>query len=321
MSVRPTLMVLLLVSLGGSVRHLSGESLTPSESPPGPARHVLLVGLDGARADAIRDHAGPALRSLIDSGSSCWETEATVPSVTQVNWASILTGSTPSRHGIDRHPIKEEELGRMPLRVPTLFDQIAEHGYHAAGFFGHWKVYPSESRHPNVHIERSSYESARVASRAADYISQHRPIFTFVYMGDLDGLGHRHGWMSPGYIAGIVKIDRALQVLLDALERAGIRDQTLIVIISDHGGRGRSHSETSVESTQVPLIVAGPGIRAGSQINDRISVTQVAPTILHWLGVPRPSQWNGSVIHDLHIKAPSPQSTLATQRTALPQPD
>src|SRR5690349_8025073 len=75
-----------------------------------PAKHVLLIGLDGARADAIRDNAGPAIKSLIDNGTVCWNAQAVKPSVTQVNWASILTGCKPATHGIDQHPVTEEQL-------------------------------------------------------------------------------------------------------------------------------------------------------------------------------------------------------------------
>src|SRR6185295_1390660 len=57
-----------------------------------------------------------------------------------------------------------------------------------------------------------------------------------------------------------------------ALTRAGIRDQTLIVLTSDHG-EGLGDHEESVhgffvyESTlRVPLIVRGPGIVAGTRI-------------------------------------------------------
>ncbi len=274
------------------------------DAPQHAIHHVLLIGLDGARADAIRDHAGPTIRGLIDSGTACWRTQATLPSVTQVNWASILTGSMPDRHGIDRHPVTEAELAAMPLRVPTVFDAVADAGHTAAGFLGHWKLYPNESTHPLAHIERSSYESHRVAPRAADYIVRHRPAFCFVYLGDLDGLGHRHGWMSSSYLDGLARIDDAVQTLLNALEQAGIRERTLIILTSDHGGRGRSHSENHPECREVPLVITGPGIRPGHVIPTPLSVTQIAPTILQALSLPTPALWNGHPIPNLRPNTP-----------------
>ena len=110
------------------------------------AKHVLLIGLDGARADGIRDHAGPALRSLIENGTSCWQAQAVAPTVTEVNWASVLTGCAPDTHGINTYPNTREQLDAITLKVPTLFDLVAQRGKTAAGFLGHWKLYPAESQ-------------------------------------------------------------------------------------------------------------------------------------------------------------------------------
>lgn len=264
------------------------------------AKHVLLIGLDGARADAIRDHAGPAIRSLIDTGTSCWRTQAVKPSVTQVNWASILTGCRPETHGIDKHPITEAELAAMPLKVPTLFDLVARagDGRSAVGFLGHWKLYPNETRTPGATTFRSSYESTVVGDVAAKYLVQNQPTFAFVYLGDLDGLGHREGWMSPAYLAGLSKIDAAVAKLLAALDQAGIRDQTVVILTSDHGGHGKSHGDGTIEDTTIPWIASGPGIARGVTIDREISTVDTAPTILTALGIALPATCDGSVVRE-----------------------
>jgi predicted AlkP superfamily pyrophosphatase or phosphodiesterase len=259
------------------------------------ARHVVLIGLDGARADAVRDHAGPALRSLIDAGTSCWNVEAVRPSVTQVNWASILTGRRPEAHGIDRHPVTEDELRGVRVKVPTLFELVAATGRPTAGFLGHWKLYPNETAAPGAHVVRSPYEAARVAPVAAAYVARERPAFCFVYLGDLDGLGHRHGWMSDEYLRGLAAdVDAGIGTILDALDVAGIRDETVVLVTSDHGGHGKGHSQGTAEDLLVPWVAAGPGVRRGHVIRGPASTLDTAPTILRALGVAVPSRCDGS---------------------------
>src|SRR3954471_11999706 len=64
------------------------------------AEHVVVVGLDGCRPEAIQRAAGPVLKGLWQSGAWTWKAQAAKPSVTQVNFAGILTGCLPEKHGI-----------------------------------------------------------------------------------------------------------------------------------------------------------------------------------------------------------------------------
>jgi predicted AlkP superfamily pyrophosphatase or phosphodiesterase len=282
------------------------------------AKHVLLIGLDGARADAIRDHAGPAIQSLIDNGTSCWRAQAVTPSVTQVNWASVLTGCRPDTHGINTYPQTQPELEATPLKVPTLFDLVARSGMKAAGFLGHWKLYPLESKTPGATTFRSSYESVVVGADAAKYILAEKPAFCFVFIGDLDGKGHRHGWMSPEYLDGVKVVDRAVQKLLDALDQAGIREQTVVMLTSDHGGHGKSHSQGTSEDLTIPWIACGPGIARGATIDREISTLDTAPTVLAALGLNLPATSDGKIVREAFTGPAAPSAALPVKPATRP---
>jgi predicted AlkP superfamily pyrophosphatase or phosphodiesterase len=273
----------------------------------------LLIGLDGARADAIRDHAGPAVRSLIRNGTSCWRAQAVKPSVTQVNWTSILTGR-PETHGIKTHPVTQPQLEATPLKVPTLFDLVAQSGKKSAGFLGHWKLYPAESKTPGATTFRSSCESVLVGGKAAKYILGEKPAFCFVYIGDLDGIGHRHGWMTPEYLEGVITVDRAVQKLLDALDQAGIREQTIVIRTSDHGGHGKSHSEGTSEDLTIPWIASGPGIARGATIDREISTVDTAPTVLAALGLSVPASCDGKLVDEVFATPVTPQADAMREK-------
>jgi predicted AlkP superfamily pyrophosphatase or phosphodiesterase len=268
-------------------------------SPVLPAEHVLIVGLDGCRPDLLRYHAGTNINRLIKEGSVCWHAQADVPSVTQVNWSSILTGCSPDVHGIDKAQVTEDELAAMKLKVPTVFEMIAENGGTAVGLLGHWKLYPLERNAPTgTHFEHSPYQSTEAAAVAAHYIEHDQPPLLFVYMGDLDGLGHRYGWMSDEQIRRMTKIDAAIGQLLDALEKAGTLEKTVVMVVSDHGGHQKSHSQGTTEDVTVPWIIFGPGVQHGYEITQPVSNHQTAPTVLQALGLTAPKAWNGRPVQE-----------------------
>jgi arylsulfatase A-like enzyme len=122
-------------------------------------------------------------------------------------------------------------------------------------------------------------------------------------MGDLDGLGHRHGWMSPAYLDGVRVVDAAIAKLLAALDEAGIRGDTVVIVTSDHGGHGKRHSEGTRNDRTIPWIACGPGIARGVTINREISTLDTAPTVLKALGLSLPAKCDGTPVHEAFEKA------------------
>jgi choline-sulfatase len=93
------------------------------------------------------------------------------------------------------------------------------------------------------------------------------------------------------YFAMVSYVDSRVGQVLDALQQAGMNDETTILYTSDHGEMLGEHGlwfkccmyEASVG---VPLIVAGPGFPAGEVVDSSVSLVDLYPTILDVLGVP-----------------------------------
>lgn len=280
-----------------------GASIGQAEVMDNRVEHVVVIGLDGARPEIIQDADAPVLHDLIEQGSVCWGARAVEPTVTQVNWASMLTSSMPASHGIDTHPITQEALAERSLKVPTVFQVVAENEGVAVGFLGHWKLYPVESDEPGLEFVRSPYEARRVAPLAADFLRENRPTFSFIWMGNLDGVGHRHGWLSDEQFAAMPEIDRAIGMIVDALKDAKMWDRTLLIISSDHGGHGKGHGQSTDEDATIPWIVVGPGVRSGHVIESPVSIIDTAATALHALGLPRPTEWDGQPVYEAFVES------------------
>ncbi|MEE8170430.1 MAG: sulfatase [Phycisphaerae bacterium] len=112
------------------------------------------------------------------------------------------------------------------------------------------------------------------------------------------------------YDGGIRQLDATLDRLFKALRMRGLLDDALIIITSDHGEEFGEHGSFLHGRTQyqevlhVPLIMLGPGIPANTTAEGMASLTDVAPTVLAWLGLPVPTDLDGV---DLRPRRQSPR--------------
>jgi arylsulfatase A-like enzyme len=92
-------------------------------------------------------------------------------------------------------------------------------------------------------------------------------------------------------------LDRALERLIDAL--SGSARRTLVFLVSDHGEgfdhrRHRVHhgGRLDADVLGVPVFVRGPGIQPRT-ISEAVSLVDIAPTVLDYLGLPVPKDLDG----------------------------
>jgi arylsulfatase A-like enzyme len=94
------------------------------------------------------------------------------------------------------------------------------------------------------------------------------------------------------YHKEVESVDERVGMLLDALERRGLRERTFVVFTSDHGEGFREHGKVFhadpwfyQEFVRVPLLVAGPGIPAGRRVARAVSHVDLVPTLAELLDV------------------------------------
>jgi len=96
-------------------------------------------------------------------------------------------------------------------------------------------------------------------------------------------------------------VDGLIGNLLTALNDAGIRDQTVVLMTADHGGKGKHHGEPSMEELEIPIIVAGPGIRKAHEITAPVNTYDTAATLAKIFSVTQPEAWIGKPIKEVLI--------------------
>ncbi|MBL9211132.1 MAG: sulfatase [Opitutaceae bacterium] len=106
--------------------------------------------------------------------------------------------------------------------------------------------------------------------------------------------------MRHGYYANISYMDAQLGKVLDALDRSGVAERTIIVFAGDHGYHTGEHSLWGKTSTfeydaRVPLLLAVPGsAHAGKRTRSLAELIDLFPTLVELCGLPRPDGLDGT---------------------------
>jgi iduronate 2-sulfatase len=101
------------------------------------------------------------------------------------------------------------------------------------------------------------------------------------------------------YYASITYMDAQVGKVLDALDRNGLAENTVVVFTSDHGYHVGEHGlwqkmSLFEESSRVPLIIAAPGTAAaGSRAAAPVSQVDLFPTLAELCGVQTPDNIQG----------------------------
>lgn len=100
------------------------------------------------------------------------------------------------------------------------------------------------------------------------------------------------------YYACISYTDAQVGKVLDALEKEGLADNTIVILYGDHGyhlgDHGLWNKMTNFENaTHVPLIVAAPGMKKGTKSDSMVEFLDIFPTVCELTGTPHPQQLDG----------------------------
>jgi hypothetical protein len=281
------------------------DTATQTATPP-PVPHaarVVILSIDGLRPDAISLVPMRHLLALMQAGAYSLSARTTYPSVTLSAHASMLTGLCPSKHGVNWN------------------DYIPENGYaqgtdlfdlaHAAGLKTYMYVTKKklgQLTEPSS-LDKFVYVNDRDTVLMKQLLGEFPQDFgvLFIHFGITDGMGHSYGWLSSQQLSVLYRADQALKQFLDELEVRGLRDDTLIIVTSDHGGHDSTHGSNSPEDMTIPWIAAGPGIQT-RVLTSPIHTMDTAATAAFALGLDIPAEWDGVPVYEaygLPIEKPS----------------
>jgi len=121
------------------------------------------------------------------------------------------------------------------------------------------------------------------------------------------------------YDAGIRQLDNEIGRFLGLIESEGLLNDALILITSDHGEEFMDHGRMDhfltmyQEVLRVPLIIRGPGIPQGLQIDTPVSLVDIVPTVLAIAGIEGRKELDGVDFSPLFLDSTRPPSDLESR--------
>ncbi|MEE9391142.1 MAG: sulfatase-like hydrolase/transferase [Planctomycetota bacterium] len=314
-----------LLALTLVVACLAAWLIYRGKSDTGGARvqHILIVTLDTTRWDRMGAYGyrpggyspTPAFDSLGDDGRIYERAFAPAP-LTLPSHASLMTGLEPAQHGV-----RENDGFALSVAADRSFQTLAEglrnRGYAtaafvsaqpldrrfglAAGFDTYDDLSDSASRGGASNFVERSAEAT--TDRALAWLKEHSadaPSFMWVHYFDPHHPHRRHTgvsetWEARGaspYEGEIAYMDLHLQRLLEAYKARGQWQNTLVIVLADHGESLGQHGEPShgyltYDSTmRIPFAVKMPATKEGKASLPRgsASVLDVLPTVAAMVG-------------------------------------
>ena len=274
------------------------------------ARHVVLIGIDGWAAAAVRQTPAsdiPNIRYLMENGSWTLAKRSVMPSASAINWTSLFNGLPTEMHGFDKWnstrgtiPSTSDNGNGIP---PTIFTILRQQRPSAEiGCVYDWDcigiLADSLALDYNYFIKTYLGKETLVPTEeytklAVNYIKEKKPDFFTFYYGVQDNVGHQYGWYSPEYMECQKELDRGIGMIIQAIKDAGIFDDTVIIVTSDHGGKDKGHGGFTMLELETPFIVFGKKVKKGYEFPQPMMQYDTAATIAYILGLDIPDDWRG----------------------------
>ncbi|BCU76784.1 alkaline phosphatase family protein [Luteolibacter sp. LG18] len=292
----------------------------PGEGNDFHGRHVLILGIDGLRSDGLQAAKAPVLQGLARSGTSSMKAVAggnledatKQPTISGPGWVTLLTGSYANKHGVvgngtnacDQQPVPKG--GSYQSKVAPHFAKWLKEAVPTASIASitSWPwiedyLVAVQPQYFDVHTKGAGkdYLAADddVSRQAAELLKTGHPDVMFLHYSQVDGAGHSTGFSTgnPAYLSAIEHVDGLVGQVVEAMKaRPQIaKENWLVVVVTDHGGNGRSHGGQSEGERVIPMIVAGKGSSARGIVEETPGQHVVPATIFEFLGVPVKAEW------------------------------
>ena len=267
------------------------------------AQHVVLIGVDGLGAQYIPWEKMPNLSKLRAEGHYAVGRNS-FPTSSGINWATAMFGTVVEIHGYRNWNSRKPDVPAFEVTdkgiPPCIFHEIKRqdpsaytvslYNWDGIGFVHATNEVDYVKYFADGSLEQRDDDAA---TECLEQLKAHRPKLTYLYQHLPDCYGHRCGWGSPEFTNACVNVDKNIGRVVQCLEATGLRKDTVVMVVADHGGLGKKHGMACLECFEIPFVVSGPTVRSGFRLREPVLLADAAPTIVDLLGYAVPETWRG----------------------------
>jgi len=253
--------------------------------------HLLIIGIDGCRPDALLAARTPYIMALASNGASSFQAQTGIPTISGPGWSSALTGVWGEKHHVWANFFS---IPDRLARYPVFFHYLKQARPKALTVsIVHWAPI-NEHIITNADIVFTTNVDEGVAQAGAFVLRNKNADAIFVHFEDVDIAGHTYGFSptSPQYIRAIEITDYYVGLLMRTMHarKNFAAENWLVILTTDHGGHSKTHGGDTPEDRTIFIIVNGPDAARGT-IDPPPGIVDVAATALKHLGVPIDPAW------------------------------
>jgi predicted AlkP superfamily pyrophosphatase or phosphodiesterase len=256
--------VLLLLLLDGAQRTLlarqtgsGGTNRLEQRDKP----YIVLVSLDGFKAEYLDRMPVPNLRRVMQRGARAKAMVPVFPSLTFPNHYSLVTGMHPGRHGIVANRFYDPATkasyvytdskvvsDRTWYRGEPIWVTAEKQGMVSACFFWPGSEAPVQGIHATMwnpyNGKIANEERVKTVLKWLQLPDERRPHVITLYFSEVDTATHEGALEAPEVEQAARSVDTSVGQLLDGIDALPIRDRVYLVITSDHGMVNTSNAQS-----------------------------------------------------------------------------
>ncbi|WP_353228344.1 ectonucleotide pyrophosphatase/phosphodiesterase [Novosphingobium sp.] len=237
--VRAAVLLLLMIAAPAHADPAASHNADPAP--------LILVSIDGFRADYLDRGVSPMLSALAASGVRADAMIPAFPSVTFPNHTTLVTGLYPDHHGIVNNSFRDAVMPgafSMASKEDAWWAQntpiwvTAERaGLHTGVMFWPGVAVAHQGTRPGLFQDYdrkiAAFDRVDTVLGWLDLPVDQRPRLALLYFEAVDSAGHNFGPDSPQVNAAITAVDGAVTRLVAGLNARGLAAN--LMIVADHG--------------------------------------------------------------------------------------
>ena len=244
-------------------------------------KHVILISVDGLRADAISalGKEAPDFSFIIQNGATTLNARTDADyAITLPDHTCMLTGlGVKGEKGHNYRFNGEMDAGTIHdvkgRYVPSVFDVVHSHNLRSA-FFATKSKFDLYLKSYGALIDVSEirpYDDAAIVAKTIQELTTNHPNFIFLHLAEPDHTGHAKGWdltAGSSYLKAVQRDDELIARILQAINQdEQLKNTTVVIITADHGGHGKTHGDMKdVRDITIPFLVWGAGVASGTDL-------------------------------------------------------
>ncbi len=250
-------------------------------------KRTFIFGLDGAIGCSVREAHTPNIDTLISQGVKTYAAQTVFPSSSFEAWGAMFHGVGPEKHNLGgARPCPED--APWPSFMKLIHQECP--GSRLVSFSS-WEPINSRIIEQSCGCHCVSAPDPELVADASRYIRNSPPDMFFMQLDDINAAGHSHGFGTKAYLEQITITDALVGLMIDAITDAGVFDESLVIILPDHGGEGKSNGSNHPGCMTTFWACQGPGVVQGGDIRE-INIIDTAAVVASALGLTCPVGWD-----------------------------